>query len=203
MWVCFCAGTLPIRLEGPPGYRSLHVSKIGYAITAFLFFGFSICFLLTMISIDHVLLFFFKSDLSSIGIIMQLCISYIGLIIAYITSIKYRLKFIEVLRQLDIMDQTFVKIGITIDYVDTVFCLLRFILINGLVYSLYLLGSFIILTLLSDRAANGYVWVAYYLPTLLLSFYVNKYYAICLQIKNRFEYLNKVSEPLQSCFFFS
>lgn len=190
---CSMAGLLPIKLVGTLGHRRLEVSVFGFIVTSVHILLFFICFVLTIFSAESFVSYFFKSDISQLGLLLQLCISFFGTTISYTSCYLKKHRIIQIVNMLAHVDRRFVKLGIKQNYKDTTKFLLRFILINSIVHSIYVIGSYVILVMIAEERASAYAWVSYYTPTLLLSYFVFKLFGITMQIKNRFIHLNGVS----------
>lgn len=86
--ITFVLGLTPLRVVGAHGKRRMSISHLGYGITIMQGIFFVYCFLHSFLVDESIVGFFFKTEISKIGDILQKFIGLSGMLILFGVSLR-------------------------------------------------------------------------------------------------------------------
>lgn len=112
--------------------------------------------------------------------------------LVYLSPIWKRYAFLDIVHILVVIDRSLQRLGIKPRHQRTVFYIVTRLLLNGILYGLYIFGCFQ-LFLIYKYEREIYSWISYFAPQYVLWQIVFKYMTITELLRIRFRSLNKVS----------
>lgn len=197
IFVCTFSGVASIRLSCKSQQKRLEVLALGLITTIMYISVFAICFIFTIYDKENFVRYIFRSDVSRIAGVIQLCISFFSMTINYTCSFVQRFKLIHIIEALAKIDERFMALGIRPDYKKSFNFIIGILVINVLSYVVYVFGSFGVIAAAEhqtdqDKLPGFSVWISYFLPHFVVSIVVIIFASIIRQIRNRLAYINEV-----------
>lgn len=137
--------------------------------------------------------FFFKTEISVIGDIIQSVFCVASMCIIYGLVTVKRNTFVNVVHDIVIIDDKLKGVGLEVNYrraVRYIFCVY---MVKYMIYIIYMIGCFILFK--SSNMSPGFTaWVAFFFPHALMASVVVIFVNMTMILRARFEMLNKVNE---------
>ncbi|XP_005189943.2 putative gustatory receptor 28b [Musca domestica] len=116
LFVTFILGLTPLRIAGPFGRRRIYISRLGLAITLLQSTFFVYCFLHSFLLEESIVRFFFKTEISKIGDILQKFIGLTGMLILFGMSLRHSRDLVEMYTTVAQIDWRFRNLGVEFKY---------------------------------------------------------------------------------------
>uniref|UniRef100_A0A1A9WEQ2 Gustatory receptor n=1 Tax=Glossina brevipalpis TaxID=37001 RepID=A0A1A9WEQ2_9MUSC len=198
LWVTFLTGLTPIRISSPDhnGERIIYISRIGYIISVFQVIFFLYSFIHSFLLDESIVGYFFKTEISQVGDVLQKFIGMSGMIILFGVSLYKSNDLIELYHVVAKIDNKFLDVGVEFNY--------RFIMKfrhSKLMFiisicTIYVSGSFWMLF-------HNNVWptfqaiVAFFVPHIFLLSVVILNVAFIMRFTQHYDLINKVLKNLR------
>lgn len=190
--VTFILGLTPISIRGPSGQRKMSLSRIGYVITVMQGIFFAYCFLHSFLLDESIVGFFFKTEISKIGDILQKFIGLSGMLILFGVSLRKSGDMIEMYKTVAFIDDRFHNLGVQFNY--------RYIM-NFRHSKLFMITSICLGYLISSlwMLFHNQIWpsfqavIAFFVPHIFLLSVVVLNVSFAMRFWQHFDLLNKVS----------
>lgn len=189
--ITFLCGITPFKLVGSTGNRRIEMTIIGYINTIIHITIFGYCFVVTLNKNATIVGYFFNTQISKIGDMLQLCTGLLALTITFMCCLLKRHKVIGVIHFLQRIDEDFKELGIETDYKSTFRYILIVLSFKVMIYMVYLFGSYFLLDSVLVYPSVS-VWVSFFLPHMVISSLISLFMCLIKQIRHRFLLLNKV-----------
>lgn len=138
--------------------------------------------------------FFMSYQIAQIVDIVLMTSTLFAIFLVYLSTYLNKYHFSDILKILvDVDTRLSSKFGINLKHRRTVLALVKFAAVTMVVYDLYVIGSYQLLSMFNHRAYL-YTWISYFMPHYILALIFFKYLTITSIIRHRFTTLNKVSE---------
>lgn len=196
--VTFVLGLTPLRIRGSCGKRKLCISRLGYAITVLQGIFFVYCFLHSFLVDESIVGFFFKTEISKIGDILQKFIGLSGMLILFGVSMRKSVDVINLYHTVAVIDEKFLNLGVEFNYLYIMKCRHSKLAMMAVVCAGYLASSLWMLF------HNG-IWpsfqacVAFFVPHIFLLSVVVLNVSFVMRFWQHFNLLNKVKEICINC----
>lgn len=187
----FLCGITPFKLVGKTGNRRIEMTIIGYIHTIIHISVFGFCFVITLNKKATIVGYFFNTQISKIGDMLQLVTGLLALTITFMCCLLKRHKVIGVIHFLKKIDEDFKQLGIETDYKSTLRYILIVLTFKISIYMVYLFGSYFLLDSVLVYPCVS-VWVSFFLPHMVISSLIALFMCLIKQIRHRFLLLNKV-----------
>lgn len=186
-----CCGVISIRLAGKKGNRKLQVISWGILTTLVHIAIFGVSFIVTITRNENFATFIFRTDVSTISGILQLCVSFFAMAITYCCSYLKRYKLIETIEALAKIDEKLYDMNVDLNYKKKFQTNLICLSFNKVIFVVYVVLSIAVLNS-SNESPSLFGWIAYFLPHLIVSVVVLIFTCMAKEIGYRFAKLNQV-----------
>lgn len=182
-------GLLPFKVAE----QSLKSSKLCYCIAVINQIVFGYAFAQTLIANTSFIECFFQTDISKVGNSIHFAVSFLSMIIVYVSCFYQRKKFKTVLDRQHALDS---KLKIFLHEPNHCrgfrYCLIS-VIVLWLLYVSFTLGG-VLMVLQSKKKFYIHSWVSYFLPNLMVNLVIFMFTCVLKQIKTRYDRMNEVSE---------
>lgn len=175
--------------------RVIYISQLGILISLSQMSFFMYCFLYSLIMDESIVSYFFKTDVSKAGDLLQKFMAMLGMMMMFIESLRKSQDLINLYHAIAKSDKSFLNVGIEFSYAYILkFRLLKLIFVS-VVILIYVGSSFYMLY-------HNNVWpkyeamVAFYSPLILLLVMVVLNITFIMRFTQYFDSLNGVSDYL-------
>lgn len=114
--ITFILGITPICIRGPNGKRRMSISRLGYGITILQGIFFVYCFIHSFVLDESIVGFFFKTEISKIGDVLQKFIGLSGMLILFGVSLRKSTDMIAMYHTVAFIDGRFLNLGVEFNY---------------------------------------------------------------------------------------
>lgn len=116
LMVTFILGITPLRIAGCFGSRRMYVSRLGLIITLIQGTFFAYCFLHSFLLEESIVGFFFKTEISKVGDILQKFIGLSGMLILFGMSLRKGRDMVAMYQMVSFVDGRFLNLGVEFNY---------------------------------------------------------------------------------------
>uniref|UniRef100_A0AAG5DT01 Gustatory receptor n=1 Tax=Anopheles atroparvus TaxID=41427 RepID=A0AAG5DT01_ANOAO len=195
--VSFLAGMTPFTVvKGPTELMMLRCTPFGYINSSLHAILFCSCYVNALLKGETITRFFFRTDISTLGDVLQFTIGLTALAMTFFCSIFQRNKLINAFHALASIDRRFKEIGMETNYKSTLHYNLLVMCTKVIISSLYLLLCLAVF-ISSSTYPNLATWMAFLMPYFMMSMVVVVFLCFVNQTKHRFHLLNKVLKHLR------
>ncbi|XP_053691879.1 putative gustatory receptor 28b [Sabethes cyaneus] len=184
-----------VMREGP-NIIGLRCTAFGYLNSLVHIVLFCVCYVMALIHRESVTRYFFQTDISSLGDVLQMMTGIAALVLTYFYTVFQRNKLIYAYNLLANTDEQFKDIGIEINYRKTLAYNYAITFAQALILSINC-GVSIGITQFSDIHPGFTAWVSFFLPFIMISLVILLFLCLVHQAKHRFYLLNKNLEYLR------
>ena len=193
--ITFILGLTPLCIQGSGEERKMCISRIGYIITILQGIFFVYCFLHSFLLDESIVGFFFKTEISKIGDILQKFIGLSGMLILFGVSLRKSNDMIDMYRTVAFIDDRFLNLGVEFNY--------RYIM-NFRHSKLAMIISICLGYLISSlwMLFHNQIWpsfqavIAFFVPHIFLLSVVVLNVSFVMRFWQHFDLLNKVSNTI-------
>ncbi|XP_013099317.2 putative gustatory receptor 28b isoform X2 [Stomoxys calcitrans] len=114
--ITFFLGLTPLRIAGPYGNRRIFISRLGLMITLVQGVFFAYCFLHSFCSEESIVGFFFKTEISKVGDVLQKFIGLTGMMILFGMSLSKCRDMKAMYQMVAFVDEKFLDLGVEFNY---------------------------------------------------------------------------------------
>uniref|UniRef100_A0A182U330 Gustatory receptor n=1 Tax=Anopheles melas TaxID=34690 RepID=A0A182U330_9DIPT len=195
--VSFLVGLTPFTVvKGPTELMMLRCTPFGYINSSVHVILFCSCYVNALLQGDTITRFFFRTDISTLGDVLQFTIGITALFMTFFCSIFQRNKLIKCFHALASIDRRFKEIGMETNYKSTLHYNLLVMLTKAIISTLYLVVCLAVF-ISSDTYPSVTTWMAFLLPYFMMSMVIVLFLCFVNQTKHRFHLLNKVLKHLK------
>uniref|UniRef100_A0A8W7NZ65 Gustatory receptor n=1 Tax=Anopheles coluzzii TaxID=1518534 RepID=A0A8W7NZ65_ANOCL len=195
--VSFLVGMTPFTVvKGPTELMMLRCTPFGYINSSVHVILFCSCYVNALLQGDTITRFFFRTDISTLGDVLQFTIGITALFMTFFCSIFQRNKLIKCFHALASIDRRFKEIGMETNYKSTLHYNLLVMLTKAIISTLYLVVCLAVF-ISSDTYPSVTTWMAFLLPYFMMSMVIVLFLCFVNQTKHRFHLLNKVLKHLK------
>ncbi|KAL9702578.1 hypothetical protein quinque_006096 [Culex quinquefasciatus] len=192
----FITGMTPFTVFTNGTDSVLKCTTFGYLNSCLHSILFCTCYVIALLKQESVTGYFFNTEISSLGDILQIWIGIVALVMTFAYSIFQRDKLIDAFHSLAKTDQHFKEIGVETNYQSTLYY--NYLLI---VMSILIQISYCTVCVLVLASSNVYpcitAWMSFFLPFLMMSMVIVLFVCLVNQTRHRFHLLNKVLKSLR------
>ncbi|XP_073827560.1 putative gustatory receptor 28b isoform X3 [Musca autumnalis] len=116
LFVTFVLGLTPLRIAGPYGNRRMYISRLGFAITMLQGTLFAYCFLHSFLLEESIVGFFFKTEISKVGDILQKFIGLTGMLVLFGMSLLNSRDLVAMYTTAAVIDGRFRNLGVEFNF---------------------------------------------------------------------------------------
>ncbi|XP_049537189.1 putative gustatory receptor 28b [Anopheles darlingi] len=195
--VSFLIGMTPFTVvKGPTDLMMLRCTPFGYINSSVHVILFCSCYINTLLKGETITRFFFRTDISTLGDVLQFSIGITALIMTFFCSIFQRNKLIKSFHALANIDQKFREIGMETNYKSTLHYNLLVMCSKAVITFFYLCVCFAVF-IYSSTYPSFTTWMAFLLPYFMMSMVIVIFLCFVNQAKHRFHLLNKILKHLR------
>uniref|UniRef100_A0A2M4APU6 Gustatory receptor n=1 Tax=Anopheles triannulatus TaxID=58253 RepID=A0A2M4APU6_9DIPT len=195
--VSFLTGMTPFTVvKSPTDLMMLRCTPFGFINSSVHVILFCSCYINTLLKGESITRFFFRTDISTLGDVLQFSIGITALIMTFFCSIFQRNKLIKSFHALASIDRRFRKIGMETNYKSTLHYNLLVMCSKAVITFVYLLVCLAVF-ISSSTYPSVTTWMAFLLPYFMMSMVIVVFLCVVNQAKHRFHLLNKVLKHLR------
>ncbi|XP_058056706.1 putative gustatory receptor 28a [Anopheles bellator] len=195
--ISFLVGMTPFTVvKGPTELMLLRCTPFGYINSSLHVILFCSCYVNALLKGETITRFFFRTDISTLGDVLQFTIGITALIMTFFCSIFQRDKLIKSFHALASIDRRFKEIGMETNYKSTLHYNLLVMCAKVIITTLYLAVCLAVF-ISSSTYPSVTTWLAFLMPYFMMSMVVVVFLCFVNQTKHRFHLLNKVLKHLR------
>ncbi|XP_049288830.1 putative gustatory receptor 28b [Anopheles funestus] len=195
--VSFLVGMTPFTVvKGPTELMMLRCTPFGYINSSVHVVLFCSCYVNALLNGETITRFFFRTDISTLGDVLQFTIGITALFMTFFCSIFQRNKLIKSFHALASIDRRFKEIGMETNYKSTLHYNLLVMCTKVIITTLYLVVCLTVF-ISSNTYPSVTTWMAFLLPYFMMSMVIVLFLCFVNQTKHRFHLLNKVLKHLK------
>lgn len=177
-----CSGLFPYKVVK----QKLQRSKLSYFVAGINIIFFAISFVLTITKNTSFIECFFKSDITKVGNKLHFAVSFVSMIIIYISCFFQRKHVVNVLDRVFKIDVKLKELLFEVDYCQGFRYNFVALIVLWTVYYTFTIGS-ISMVLASKKTFYFHSWSSYFLPNFMLNLIIFMFVCVLKQIKNRYD----------------
>lgn len=192
--ITFLMGLTPIRISPiqKNGQRSVYISRVGCLISVCQMCFFMYCFLYSLVEDESIVGYFFKTDVSKAGDLMQKFIAMCGMMMMFIESLRKSHDLINLYHAIARSDRTFLNVGVEFSYRYIIkFRIVKLTFVSAVI--LAYVGSSFYMLFHNDIWPKYQAMVAFFSPLILLLVMVVLNISFIMRFTQYFDSLNGVS----------
>ncbi|XP_035777498.1 putative gustatory receptor 28b [Anopheles albimanus] len=195
--VSFLTGMTPFTVvKGSTDLMMLRCTPFGYINSTVHVILFCSCYVNTLLKGETITRFFFRTDISTLGDVLQFSIGITAFIMTFFCSIFQCNKLIKSFHALASIDQRFKEIGMETNYKSTLHYNLLVMCSKAVITFFYLLVCLAVF-ISSSTYPSVTTWLAFLLPYFMMSMVIVVFLCFVNQAKHRFHLLNKILKHLR------
>lgn len=177
-----CSGLFPYKVNK----QNLKSSRFCYFVASFNLILFAFSFVVSITKNTSFIECFFKSDISKVGNNIHFAVSFLSMIIIYISCFVRRKQIKNVFDGLFEIDLKMKKLSFEVNHYRGFRYNFIALLVLWTVYYSFTIGS-IAMVLASKKTFHMHSWTSYFLTNFLLNLIVFMFVCVLKQIKNRYD----------------
>lgn len=186
-----CSGLVPYKVIR----QNLESSKFCYFIAGINMVLFAFSFVVTIMNNTSFIECFFKTDISKVGNNINFAVSFLSMMIIYISCFVQRKQIKNVFDRLYEIDFQLKEFSFEVNHCRGFRYNCIALIVLWTVYYSFTIGS-ITMVLASKKTFHLTSWTSYFLPNFMLNLIVFMFVCVLKQIKNRYDGCNQVRNVL-------
>ncbi|XP_055543510.1 putative gustatory receptor 28b isoform X1 [Wyeomyia smithii] len=195
--VTFITGMTPFTIvREEPNVAGLRCTAFGYLNSTVHIVFFCVCYVMALIQKESVTRYFFQTEISTLGDILQVMTGLVALVLTFFYTIFQRNKLIHAFNLLANTDEQFQNIGFEINYKSTLLYNYFIITVQILILGINC-GISIGVTQFSTIHPSFTAWVSFFLPFIMITLVICLFVCLVQQARYRFYMLNRILATLR------